>query len=82
MSNKNRFKLIDSDIDSKTWEYSFSAKLTKGSYKRLARYCRKNTTGINCGHSHDCCGCLCEVRTTFTYHANQVVITHKRLYNY
>lgn len=72
----------DTDFARRTYERSFSGKLTKQRYKLIDRICRKNTINADCDCEHDCCGHLVNQRMTFEYKQNQVVISLVRVFNY
>jgi len=77
------YKLIESDIDYKIYEKSFSGKLTRSRYFIISKYCKKYTyTTGNCGHNWDCCGCLSSQSMEFTYKHNRVTIILTESFNY
>jgi len=79
---RQKSQLIEDTIDSQKWERTFSGRLTKARYKLIKRYCSKHTKNYQCGHVHDCCGCMYSQHMTFTYKQNQVSIIVTRYYNY
>ena len=56
--NVDKFYPIYSDIDCQIYERNLMGRVTKGSYKKLSKLCRKKSYRIHCGCEPDCCGCL------------------------
>lgn len=79
-----KFKKIDSDMDSAIYERIIKGRLTKKRYKIIAREVRKMDIGSlpNCGHEYDCCGCLCYQWANFTHKYNLTIIKVGYSYNY
>ena len=77
-----KFKIIKSDIDYQTFQYSFSGKLTKWRWKLLDQYARSRTNRVRCHCEHDCCGCLSSTYMEFEYSKNLVTLTYTFNYNY
>lgn len=78
----HKFVSMGGDFDYQIFERHFSGRLTKSRYKALDSYCRRNTRHWRCHHEHDCCGCLCSQRISFSYKHNQVIISLSQGYNY
>lgn len=77
-----KFTSMGADCDYHIYERYISGRMTKGRWKALDRYCRRNTYRMHCHHDHDCCGCMCSQRVSFTYEHNQVIISLAQHYNY
>jgi hypothetical protein len=72
----------ESDYDRAIATRSFSGRLTKGRYKAIASYCRKNSFRSRCSHEYDCCGCMYAQNLSFEYKHNQVTVTLIQHHNY
>jgi hypothetical protein len=62
-------------------DYEFSGRLTAGRAAIIQAYCDKYTWRSSCGCPGDCCGCVYQQTTIWTYTAGQVVIRKVRYYN-
>lgn len=83
MTTKNFKPAESSEYDYKIYERHFSGRITKGRYKKIDSFCRKNSfRSRHCGHEYDCCGCLCSQRLEFSYQKNQITITLTQSFNY
>jgi len=73
-----------SDYDYKVFYKLLKGKLTKCRYKMLDRFCRKNSFQSSCGHSYDCCGCVCGQKVSFIHNpaTQKTLITISVSYNY
>lgn len=78
----HKFKIADSDIDYKTYEYSFSGRMTKLRWKLLDRYVRKHNLRTHCHHEYDCCGCVSSTYMDIDYGKNLVKLTYTINFNY
>jgi len=76
------FKVVDSDMDYKTYQRTFSGRLTKLRYKIIQRWVRVKSYRTYCGHEWDCCGCLHSQNAHFKYERNQVTVTLTQSFNY
>lgn len=78
----HKFDAVAGDMDYREYERVFSGRMTKLRYKTLDRFCRTNTYSERCHHEHDCCGCMCGQKLSFTYYRNQVKIRLTQSFNY
>lgn len=77
-----KFKAVDGDIDYTKLEYSLYGRMTKGRYKILDRYVRKNNFHTHCGHEWDCCGCMCKQTMDLKKVDNSWVLSAVQHYNF
>lgn len=79
---KNKFIVVDGDMDFVTQKRYLTGRMTKKRWKIIDRYCRRMTYSNRCHHEWDCCGCLTGMDTSFTYQHNQVTIKQTIGFNY
>jgi len=70
------------NADMETLVREFTGKLTPRRNEILNEICKRMSFNTNCGHSYDCCGCLCSQTATFSYKHNQVSLYVTKYYNY
>lgn len=77
-----RMKLVDSDLEFRLYERTFTGRMTKLRWKILSSWCRRKSWSQHCGHDWDCCGCLHAQSCGFTYKHNQVTIRIQHSFSY
>lgn len=81
--NRGKFTELErSDYDYRIFERTFTGKMTKYRYKKLDRFCRRNSWRSHCHHEYDCCGCQCAQNMSLTYSKNQISIILSMSFNY
>ena len=80
---RRQWREIDIDSSYRTYELVVRGRLTRSRYKRIDRWCRKNTKHYRCGHEWDCCGCIVDTICIIkSYTNNNLIIELTVTYNY
>lgn len=79
-----KFIPVESDFDYRTYERTFSGRMTKARWKIIDSFCRAHSyhPRYRCGHDYDCCGCFCGQGMKFTYKHNQITVGFSQSFNY
>ena len=83
MASVKNFVTIGRDMDTRSFQRTFSGRITRKRWEILRRFARNFSAPIKrCHHEHDCCGCLHSQSMTVDYKYNQVVLTATQSFNY